>query len=76
MPPVDKLMPMCASYGISLWLCEIRIYLFGLFTFAKIADNNIGFNDDHHPLELRYSQLVPILHFPMGRDQLPLCSFL
>ena len=23
-------------------LVEIRIYLFGLFTFAKLADNNIG----------------------------------
>ena len=43
MPPVDKLMPMCVSYGISLCLCEIRIYLYGLFTFAKIPDNNIYF---------------------------------
>ena len=41
MPPVDKLMPMCVSYRISLCLCEIRIYLFGLFTFAKIPDNYI-----------------------------------
>ena len=32
---------MCVSYGISLCLCEITIYLFSLFTFAKIADNNI-----------------------------------
>ena len=40
MPPVDKLMPMCASYEISLCLCELWMYLFGLFTFAKIADNN------------------------------------
>ena len=32
----------CVSYGISLCLCEIRIYLFGLFTFAKIPDNKIG----------------------------------
>ena len=33
---------MCVSYGISLCVCEIRIYLFGLFTFAKIPDNNIS----------------------------------
>ena len=32
---------MCVSYGISLCLCEIRIYLFGLFTFAKLPDNSI-----------------------------------
>ena len=31
---------MCVSYGISLCLCEIWIYLFGLFTFVKIPDNN------------------------------------
>ena len=31
---------LCVSYGISLYLCEIRIYLFGLFTFAKIPDYN------------------------------------
>ena len=35
-------MSMCVSYGISLCLRQIRIYLFGLFTFAKIPDNNIG----------------------------------
>ena len=34
---------MCVSYGISLCLCEIRIYLFGLFTFAKLPDNSINF---------------------------------
>ena len=27
---------------MSLRLCEISIYLFGLFTFAKIPDNNIS----------------------------------
>ena len=32
---------MFVSYEISLCLCEIRIYLFVLFTFAKIPDNNI-----------------------------------
>ena len=32
---------MCVSYGISLCLYEIRIYLFGLFTFAKLTDNSI-----------------------------------
>ena len=34
---------MCVSYGISLCLCEIRIFLFGLFTFAKLPDNSIDF---------------------------------
>ena len=33
---------MCVSYKISLCLCEIRIYFSGLFTFAKIPDNNIN----------------------------------
>ena len=42
-PPVDQLMPMCVSYGMILCLCEIRIYLFGLFTFAKIPDNSNSF---------------------------------
>ena len=41
-PSGDKLMPMCVSYGISLCLCKIRIYLLGLFTFAKIPENNTG----------------------------------
>ena len=36
-------MSMCVSYGISLCLCKISINLFGLFTFAKIPDNNISF---------------------------------
>ena len=40
-PPVDKLMQMCVSYGINLCFCQIRIYLFGLLNFAEIPDNNI-----------------------------------
>ena len=30
-----------SQYGISLCLCEIRIYLFGMFTFAILPDNSI-----------------------------------
>ena len=33
---------MCVSYGISLCLYEIRIYLYDLFTFAKLPDNSNG----------------------------------
>ena len=38
---INLCLSMCISYGISLCLCVIRIYLFCLFTFAKIPDNNI-----------------------------------
>ena len=33
-------MAICVSFGIILCLCEIRIYLLGLFTFANTPDNN------------------------------------
>ena len=46
---ISLCLPMCASYGISLCLCEIRIYLFGWFTFAKIPDNNTNGTRKHLP---------------------------
>ena len=35
---------MCVSYGISLCLFEIRIFLFLMFEFAKLPDNSNDIN--------------------------------
>ena len=50
---------MFVSYGISLGLCEIRIHLFGLSTFAKLPDNSINQSDARVHMPEQYILLTP-----------------
>ena len=53
---------MCVSYGISLCLYEIRIYLFGLFTFAKLPDNS-NYTIEHRSITLlKYILVLRMLY--------------
>ena len=58
---------MCVSYRISLCLCEIKIFLFLMFEFAKLPDNSTCHSDRNDRNFWKLNFLNKISHFDFQR---------